>query len=46
MVPDALLLGLFLGEHVVRSLYFPAGGIAWPLQTLRAIVRAERARHG
>ena len=45
-VPDLILLALFLGEHAVRSLRFPAGGIAWPDQTLRAILRAERARHG
>ncbi|WP_458094977.1 hypothetical protein [Roseomonas sp. WA12] len=44
-VPDLVLLGLFLGEHAVRSLRFPAGGIAWPTQTLRAIIRAERAGH-
>ncbi|MBB5694263.1 hypothetical protein [Muricoccus pecuniae] len=44
--PDAVLLALFLGEHALRSLLFPAGGIAWPSQTLRAIMRAERARHG
>ena len=45
LVPDAVLLALFLGEHAVRSLRFPAGGIAWPSQTLRAIIRAERAGH-
>ena len=44
-VPDGVLLALFLGEHAVRSLRFPAGGIAWPTQTLRAIIRAERAGH-
>ncbi|HEY8609840.1 MAG TPA: hypothetical protein VIL69_00955 [Roseomonas sp.] len=44
--PDAVLLALFLGEHAVRSLRFPSGGIAWPSQTLRAVIRAERARHG
>jgi hypothetical protein len=44
--PEAAMLVLFLGEHVVRSLLFPAGGIAWPTQTLGAILRAERARHG
>jgi hypothetical protein len=42
----AALLALFLGEHAVRSLRFPAGGIAWPSQTFRAMLRAERARHG
>ena len=46
LAPPVLLLLLFLGEHVVRSLRFPAGGIAWPDQTFRAILRAERARHG
>ncbi|TPG53521.1 hypothetical protein EAH89_16250 [Roseomonas nepalensis] len=46
VVPPLLLLALFLGEHVVRSLRFPAGGIAWPDQTFRAILRSERARHG
>ncbi|MBP0493929.1 hypothetical protein [Roseomonas indoligenes] len=44
--PEGTLLALFLGEHVVRSLRFPEGGIAWPSQTLRAILRAEVARHG
>jgi len=46
LLPLAALVLLFLGEHVVRSLRFPAGGIAWPDQTFRAILRAERARHG
>jgi hypothetical protein len=46
LAPDMLLLALFLGEHVVRSVMFPSGGIAWPTQTLGAILRAERARHG
>ena len=46
LLPLAGLLLLFLGEHVVRSLCFPAGGIAWPDQTFRAILRAERARYG
>ena len=46
LLPLVALLLLFLGEHVVRSLCFPAGGIAWPAQTFRAILRAERARHG
>jgi len=46
LLPDLLFLLLFLAEHAVRSLRFPAGGIAWPTQTLGAIVRAERARHG
>ena len=46
LLPLAALCLLFLGEHVVRSLRFPAGGIAWPDQTFRAILRAERARHG
>ena len=45
-LPLAALVLLFLGEHVVRSLRFPAGGIAWPDQTFRAILRAGRARHG
>jgi hypothetical protein len=44
--PDAVLLALFLAEHAVRSLRFPADGIAWPTQTLGAIIRAERAKHG
>ena len=44
--PEGTLLALFLGEHVVRSLRFPEGGIAWPAQTFRAILRAEVARHG
>ncbi|MBP0444789.1 hypothetical protein J8J14_08325 [Roseomonas sp. SSH11] len=44
--PEAAILALFLGEHVVRSIRFPSGGIAWPTQTLAAILRAERAHHG
>lgn len=44
--PEAAMLALFLGEHVVRSVRFPSGGIAWPTQTLVAIIRAERERHG
>ncbi len=44
----AVLLGLvaalFLGEHVVRSLVFREA--AWPSGTIRAVWRAERARHG
>ncbi|WP_338665671.1 hypothetical protein VQH23_10935 [Pararoseomonas sp. SCSIO 73927] len=44
--PEVTLLALFLGEHAVRSLRFPEGGIAWPSQTFRAVLRAERARHG
>ncbi|WP_426955906.1 hypothetical protein [Muricoccus radiodurans] len=43
-----VLVVIFLAEHAVRSLRFRGSGIAWPTQTLRAMLRAElaeRARH-
>jgi uncharacterized membrane protein len=36
---------LFLGEHIVRTLNFPQFGIATPVRTLRAILKATTARH-
>ena len=40
-----LVLTLFLGEHVVRTLRFPQHGVATPLRTLRAMLSASGARH-
>lgn len=40
-----LMLALFLGEHVVRTLRFPHFGIATPLRTLRAVLAATMAPH-
>jgi len=40
-----LMLALFLGEHVVRTLRFPHFGIATPLRTLRAVLAATMAAH-
>ena len=41
----ALMLGVFLGEHAVRSRRFPRLGGATPARTLRAVVAAHTARH-
>ncbi|EHM01891.1 hypothetical protein HMPREF9946_01626 [Acetobacteraceae bacterium AT-5844] len=41
----ALMLLLFLGEHVVRTLRFPHFGLATPVRTLRAVIAATVARH-
>jgi uncharacterized membrane protein len=41
----ALMLVLFLGEHVIRTLRFPQFGMATPARTLRAVLAATLARH-
>jgi uncharacterized membrane protein len=40
-----LMLALFLGEHVIRTLRFPQFGIATPARTLRAVLAATLAHH-
>jgi uncharacterized membrane protein len=40
-----LMLALFLGEHVVRTLRFPHFGTATPPRTLRAVLAATMAEH-
>jgi uncharacterized membrane protein len=42
----AVVLALFLGEHLVRTLRFPQFGIASPLRTLRAILLAAGTEAG
>jgi uncharacterized membrane protein len=44
-VTFALMLSLFLGEHLVRSRRFPRLGRATPARTLRAVVAAHTAHH-
>jgi hypothetical protein len=41
-----VMLAVFLGEHVWRSLRFPQFGPATPLRTLRAMIAATVAAHG
>lgn len=42
----AVVLALFLGEHLVRTLRFPQFGIASPLRTFRAILLAAGTEAG
>jgi uncharacterized membrane protein len=44
-VTGAVMLALFLGEHVIRTLRFPQFGVATPARTLRAVLAATLARH-
>lgn len=44
-VTGAVMLALFLGEHVIRTLRFPQFGIATPARTLRAVLAATLAHH-
>ncbi|MDB5368465.1 MAG: hypothetical protein JWP20_23 [Roseomonas sp.] len=44
-ITGGLMLVLFLGEHVIRTLRFPQFGPATPARTLRAILSATLARH-